>query len=145
MDETMTSSSSPLDGFRRSKPRLYFRRMPYRRSGWCSGRTASRMRFLANTNGASATSVKNLIRDAVRPLRQPDLLYAILRNSDSASTSENREDIIEDVIVSSMQKQYLLGTSKILLREHSALKQLQKQDALEEKSDRPDQEKHCPT
>ena len=79
---------------------------------------------------------KNLIRDAIRPLRQPDLLYAILRNSDLATTSENREEMIEDVIISSMQKQYLLGASKILLREHLALKQLQKRDAVEEKSDR---------
>ena len=79
---------------------------------------------------------KDLIRDAIRPLRQSDLLCAILRNSDLAATSENREEVIEDVIVSCLQKQYLLGTSKIFLREHLALKKLQKQDAFEEKSDR---------
>jgi hypothetical protein len=111
---------------------------------WRARLTLSRMRkdlkmipYFQKMSGQELQEIaKNLIRDAVRPLRQPDLLYAILRNSDLASTSENREDVIEDVIVSSVQKQYLLGTSKILLREHLALKQLQKQDALEEKSDR---------
>jgi hypothetical protein len=111
---------------------------------WRARVTLSRMRkdlrmipYFQRMSGQELHEIgKNLIRDAVRPLRQSELLYAILRNSDLAATSENREEIIEDVIVSSMQKQFLLGASKILLREHLALKQLQKRDALEEKSDR---------
>jgi HEAT repeat protein len=47
-----------------------------------------------------------------------------------------REEVIEDVIVAFLQKQYLLGTSKIFLREHLALKQIKKGDAFEIKSDR---------
>jgi predicted nucleic acid-binding OB-fold protein len=79
---------------------------------------------------------RNLLRDALRPNRQSDLLCAILRNSDLAATHENREEIIEDEILAFLQKQYLLGTSKIFLREHIALKQLKKGDAFEKKSDR---------
>ncbi len=79
---------------------------------------------------------KNLLRDVLRPNRQSDLLCAILRNSDLAATSESREEIIEDETVAFLQKQYLLATSKIFLREHLALKQLKKGDAFEKKSDR---------
>ncbi len=79
---------------------------------------------------------RNLLRDALRPNRQSDLLCAILRNSDLAATHENREEIIEDEIIAFLQKQYLLGTSKIFLREHIALKQLKKGDVFEKKSDR---------
>jgi len=79
---------------------------------------------------------RNLLRDAIRPNRQSDLLCAILRNSDLAATHENREEIIEDEIIAFLQKQYLLGTSKLFLREHIALKQLKKGDAFEKKSDR---------
>jgi HEAT repeats len=79
---------------------------------------------------------RNLLRDALRPNRQSDLLCAILRNSDLAAISEMREEILEDEIIAFLQKQYLLGTSKIFLREHLALKQLKKGDALEKKSDR---------
>jgi hypothetical protein len=79
---------------------------------------------------------KNLLLDSLRPNRQSDLLCAILRNSDLAAVSEMREEVIEDVIVTFLQKQYLLGTSKIFLREHLALKQLKKGDAFEKKSDR---------
>jgi len=74
---------------------------------------------------------RNLLRDALRPNRQSDLLCAILRNSDLAGTSESREEIIEDEIITFLQKQYLLGTSKIFLREHLDLKQLKKGDAFE--------------
>jgi HEAT repeat protein len=79
---------------------------------------------------------KNLLWDALRPIRQSDLLCATLRNSDLAATSEHPEEIIENEIISFLQKQYLLGTSKIFLREHLDLKQLQKRDAFERKSDR---------
>jgi hypothetical protein len=79
---------------------------------------------------------RNLLRDVLRPNRQSDLLCAILRNSDLAATSESREENIEDEIIAFLQKQFLLGTSKIFLREHLALKQLKKGDALEKKSDR---------
>ncbi len=78
----------------------------------------------------------SLLRDALRPIRQSDLLCAILRNSDLATTSESLEETIEDEIVSSLKKQYLLNTSKIFLREHLDLKKLQKQDGFEKKSDR---------
>jgi hypothetical protein len=79
---------------------------------------------------------KNLLRDALRPIRQSDLLCAILRNSDLASSSDSREEFIENEILSFLQKQYLWSTSKIFLREHLALKQLQKEDLYEKKSDR---------
>jgi len=78
----------------------------------------------------------SLLRDALRPIRQSDLLCAILRNSDLATTSEGLEEMMEDEIVSSLKKQYLLNTSKIFLREHLDLKKLQKQDGFEKKSDR---------
>jgi HEAT repeat protein len=64
------------------------------------------------------------------------LLCPILRNSDLATTSESLEETIEDEIISSLKKQYLLNTSKIFLREHLDLKKLQKQDGFEKKSDR---------
>ena len=79
---------------------------------------------------------RNLLRDSLRPNRQSDLLCAILRNSDLSATSESREEVIEDEIIAFLQKQYLLGTSKIFLREHLALKQLKRGDAFEKKSDR---------
>jgi len=78
----------------------------------------------------------NLLRDALRPIRQSDLLCPILQNSDLATTSESLEETIEDEIISSLKKQYLLNTSKIFLREHLDLKKLQKQDGFEKKSDR---------
>ena len=79
---------------------------------------------------------RNLLRDSLRPNRQSDLLYAILRNSDLSATSESREEVIEDEIIAFLQKQYLLGTSKIFLGEHLALKQLKRGDVFEKKSDR---------
>lgn len=78
----------------------------------------------------------SLLRDALRPIRQSDLLCPILQNSDLATTSESLEETIEDEIISSLKKQYLLNTSKIFLREHLDLKKLQKQDGFEKKSDR---------
>jgi hypothetical protein len=79
---------------------------------------------------------KNLLWDALRPIRHSDLFCAILANSDLAATSENRETQIEDEILIYLRRQYLLGTGKIFLREHLDLKKLRKQDALEFKSDR---------
>ncbi len=79
---------------------------------------------------------KSLIWDALRPLRQSDLLCATLRNSDLAAIPEHGEELIEDEITSFFQKQFLIGTSKIFLRDHLALKQLRKGDAFERKSDR---------
>ena len=79
---------------------------------------------------------KKLIQQCLRPIRFPFLLCAILTNSDLAATPEIREEIIEDEIISTLQKQSLLGTSKTFLKEHLALKHLQRQDAFEKKSDR---------
>jgi hypothetical protein len=79
---------------------------------------------------------RKLLQDGLRPIRHPDLLCAVLRNSDVAATAEHHEEIVEEEIISSIHKQYFLGTSKIFLREHLALKQLQKGDAFERKSDR---------
>ena len=79
---------------------------------------------------------KNLLRDVLRPIRQSDLFCAILRNSDLAATTETREEFIEEELIVFLQKQYLLNTSKIFLREHLELKKLQKGDLFERKSDR---------
>ena len=79
---------------------------------------------------------KNLLWDALRPIRQSDLFCAILRNSDLAATSDHREDSVEDEILSFLRKQYLLGAAKIFLREYLDLRQLKKQDSFEAKSDR---------
>jgi HEAT repeat protein len=117
---------------------------PDREIPWRARITLSRMRkdlktipYFQNISGQDLKKIgENLIRDAIRPIRQSSLLYAVLKNSDLAANSDNSEDNIEDEILSSVQKQYLLGTSKIFLREHLALKQLQKRDVFEEKSDR---------
>lgn len=79
---------------------------------------------------------KTLLGDALRPIKQSDLFCAILRNSDLAATPENSEEVIEDVILSFLQKQYLWGTSKAFLREHLALKKQKRGDFFEAKSDR---------
>jgi hypothetical protein len=117
---------------------------PEREMPWRARLTLSRMRKDLKTIPLFQKMVrqeiqeirKNLLRDALRPIRQSDLLCATLRNSDLAATSEHPEEIIENEIISFLQKQYLLGTSKIFLREHLDLKQLQKRDAFERKSDR---------
>ena len=111
---------------------------------WRARLTLSRMRkdikmipILQQMMGREIKDIRiNLLRDALRPIRQSDLLCAILRNSDLVTTSRDLEETIEDEIVSSLRKQYLLNTSKIFLREHLDLKKLQKQDAFEEKSNR---------
>ncbi len=79
---------------------------------------------------------KSLLWDALRPIRQSDLFCAILQNSDLAATSEHREELIEDEIISYLRRQYITGTAKIFLREHLAIKQLKKDDAFEAKSNR---------
>jgi len=117
---------------------------PEREMPWRARLTLSRMRkdfkmiplFQKMMRQEVKDIQRNLLRDALRPNRQSDLLCAILRNSDLAAISEMREESLEDEIIAFLQKQYLLGTSKIFLREHLALKQLKKGDALEKKSDR---------
>ena len=117
---------------------------PDREMPWRARVTLSRMRkdlrmtplFQKMTGHQIQEIRKNLIWDTLRPLRHFDLLGAVLRNSDLAATAEYQEDVIENEIVSFLRKQYLLGTAKTFLREHLALKQLQKGDVFERKSDR---------
>ena len=117
---------------------------PDREMPWRARLTLSRMRkdfrmipHFQKMMGQEILDVqKNLLRDTLRPIRQSDLLCAILINSDLAASSDGREEVIENEIISFLQKQYLLSTSKIFLREHLALKKLQKGDGLERKSDR---------
>lgn len=117
---------------------------PGREIPWRARLTLSRMKkdlkmipFFQKMTGEEIHEIgRNLIRDAIRPMRQSDLLYALLRNCDIAASSVNPEEAIEDVIISFLQPQPFLGTSRIFLREHLLLKQLQKQDHFEKRSDR---------
>jgi hypothetical protein len=117
---------------------------PDREMPWRARLTLSRMRkdlrmtpqFQKMVGQEIQSIQKNLLRDALRPVRQSDLLCAILINSDLAASSESREEFIENEIISFFQKPYLWSTSKIFLREHLSLKQLHKEDAREKKSDR---------
>ncbi len=117
---------------------------PDREMPWRARITLSRMRkdlkmipYFQKMTGQELHEVRRiLLSDALRPIKQSDLFCAILRNSDLAATPENREEVIEDVILSFLQKQYLWGTSKVFLREHLALKQQKRGDAFEAKSDR---------
>jgi HEAT repeat protein len=117
---------------------------PDREMPWRARVTLSRMRkdlrmtplFQKMTGQQIQEIRKNLVWDTLRPLRHFDLLCAVLRNSDLAASAEHQEDIIENEIVSFLRKQYLLGTSRAFLREHLVLKQLQKGDVFERKSDR---------
>ena len=117
---------------------------PEREMPWRARLTLSRMRkdlrmipYFQSMAGQELQEIRRkLVQDGLRPIRHPDLLCAVLQNSDLAATAEHHEEIIEEEIVSSIHKQYFLGTSKIFLREHLALKQLQKGDAFERKSDR---------
>jgi len=79
---------------------------------------------------------RKLIQDGIRPIRHPDLLCAVLRNSDLAATPENPEEFIENGIISSIHLSHFLETVQLFLREYLQLKQLQKKDSLEKKSDR---------
>ena len=117
---------------------------PDREMPWRARVTLSRMRkdlkmvpFFQKMSGQELKDIRRkLLQDGIRPVRQSNLLCAILRNSDIAATPENREEIIEDEIIAFLQKQYLFGISKIFLREHLELKKLQKGDAFEKKSAR---------
>ncbi len=79
---------------------------------------------------------RKLIQDGIRPIRHPDLLCSALQNSDLAATPENPEEFIEDGIIFSIHISYFLDTVQLFLREHLRIKQLQKKDSLEKKSDR---------
>jgi HEAT repeat protein len=79
---------------------------------------------------------RKLIQDGIRPIRHPDLLCSVLQNSDLAATPENPEEFIEDGIIFSIHISYFLDTVQLFLKEHLQLKQLQKKDSLEKKSDR---------
>ena len=117
---------------------------PEREMPWRARIMISRMRkdlkmipYFQKMSGQELKDIRRkLIQDGLRPVRQPDLLCAVLRNSDLAATAEHREEIIEEEIIFSIQKQLFLSTSKIFLREHLAIKQLQKGDDFERKSDR---------
>jgi HEAT repeat protein len=117
---------------------------PDREMPWRARVTLSRMRkdlrmipYFQRMSGQELQVIrKRLLEDAIRPLRQNDLLYAVIQNSDLAATRENPEEIIEDVLVTFLPAPYFLGTSRVFLREHLNLKKLQKKDAFEAKSDR---------
>ena len=111
---------------------------------WRARLTLSRMRkdmkmipFFERMTGDQIHDIgKNLIRDTIRPVRQPDLLYAILRNADIAASAANPEEEIETVVISFLQPKPLVGTSRLFLREHLSLQGLQKKDHFEARSDR---------
>ena len=117
---------------------------PDRDIPWRARVTLSRMKkelklipYFQKMSGKELQEVrKYLIRDALRAVRQPDLLYAILQNSDLAASAETTEETVENVILSALPKPQLVGTSKFFLKEHLTIKNLQKQDAAEKKSDR---------
>ena len=111
---------------------------------WRARVTISRMRkdlkmvpYFQKMTGQEVRQIRRkLLRDSLRPVRRSDVLYAILQNSDLAATFENSEEVIEDEITSFLEKQYLLGTSRIFLQEYLDLKRLQNRGTVEEKSDR---------
>jgi len=111
---------------------------------WRARMTLSRMRkdlkmipFFQKMSGQELKEIgRNLIRDAVRPVRQADILYAILQNCDIAASPQNSEDAIQDIVIPFLQPQYFYGMSKVFFREHLALKHLQKKDPFDERSDR---------
>jgi HEAT repeat protein len=117
---------------------------PDREMPWRARLTLSRMRkdlkmipVFHKVMGQEMKDIRiNLLRDSLRPIRQSDLLCAILKNSDLASSADYREETLEDDILASLPKLNFMGVSKIFLREHLTLKQLKKQDAFEVKSDR---------
>ncbi len=117
---------------------------PDREMPWRARVTLSRMKkelkmipFFQKMSGQELQTIrKRLLEDAVRPLRSHDLIYSVIQNSDLAATPENREEIIEDVLVTFLPSLYFIGTTKVYLREHLNLKKLQKKDHFEQKSDR---------
>ena len=117
---------------------------PDREMPWRARVTLSRMKkdlrmipYFQRMSGQELQAIrKRLLEDAIRPIRQNEILYAVLQNSDLAATRENPEGAIEDVLVTFLPIPYFLGTSRVFLREHLALKKLQKKDVFEAKSDR---------
>ena len=117
---------------------------PDREMPWRARVTLSRMKkelkmipYFQKLSGQEVQVIrKRLLEDAIRPLRNHELIYSVVQNSDLASTPENREEFIEDVLVSFLPSIYFIGTTKVYLREHLNLKKLQKRDHFEEKSDR---------
>ena len=117
---------------------------PDREIPWRARLTLSRIKkdlkmipFFQKLSGEEIQDVgKGLVRDAVRAVKQPDILYAVLQNCDVASSAINPEEAIIDVILSFLRPQPFLGTTKVFFREHLNLKKLQKKDDFEERSDR---------
>jgi len=117
---------------------------PDREMPWRARVTLSRMKkelkmipFFQKMSGQELQVIrKRLLEDAIRPLRSNELIYEVIQNSDLASTPENREEVIEDVLVTFLPSLYFVGTAKVYLREHLNLKKLQKKDHFEVKSDR---------
>jgi HEAT repeat protein len=117
---------------------------PDREMSWRARVTLSRMKkelkmipYFQRLSGQELQVIrKRLLEDAMRPLRHPDLIYSVIQNSDLAATPENREEVIEEVLVPFLPSYYFIGTTKVFLREHLNLKKLQKGDAFEKKSDR---------
>jgi HEAT repeat protein len=117
---------------------------PDREMPWRARVTLSRMKkelkmipFFQKMSGQELQAIrKRLLEDAIRPLRSHELIYSVVQNSDLASTPENREEVIEDVLVTFLPSLYFIGTTRVYLREHLNLKKLQKRDHFEEKSDR---------
>ena len=117
---------------------------PDREMPWRARVTLSRMKkelkmipFFQKMSGQELQVIrKRLLEDAIRPLRSHELIYSVVQNSDLASTPENREEVIEDVLVTFLPSIYFVGTTKVYLREHLNLKKLQKKDHFEAKSDR---------
>jgi hypothetical protein len=79
---------------------------------------------------------KNLLRDALRPIRQSDLLCAVLQNSDLAATAETDEESIEGEVIAFLQRQFLTGTARFFLRDLLDRKRLQPQYAPDAKINR---------
>lgn len=117
---------------------------PDREMPWRARVTLSRMKkelkmipYFQKMSGQELQVIrKRLLEDAIRPLRTHELIYSVIQNSDLAATPENREEVIEDVLVGFLPSLYFIGTTKLFLREHLNLKKLQKKDHFEEKSDR---------
>jgi hypothetical protein len=61
---------------------------------------------------------KQVMRDVLRPINKPDLMSAILLNSDLACTGEVSEDEIEDEVVAYISEDKLAATGREALRIH---------------------------
>ncbi|MGQ9646866.1 MAG: HEAT repeat domain-containing protein [Thermodesulfobacteriota bacterium] len=117
---------------------------PDRGMPWRARVTLSRMKkelkmipYFQKMSGQELQVIRRrLLEDAIRPLRSHELIYSVIQNSDLAATPENREEVIEDVLVGFLPSLYIIGTTKVFLRDHLNLKKLQKRDHLQEKSDR---------